>query len=69
MKTRTRYLLFILVVGSLISLFNLGGKDLWDPDETRYGVVAREMREDGNWMLPHFCNSPLAYFLFTSKET
>jgi 4-amino-4-deoxy-L-arabinose transferase-like glycosyltransferase len=53
MKTRARYLLFILVVGSLISLFNLGGRDLWDPDETRYAVVAREMRETGQWVLPH----------------
>ena len=53
MKTRARYLLFILVAGSLISLFNLGGRDLWDPDETRYAVVAREMRETGQWVLPH----------------
>jgi 4-amino-4-deoxy-L-arabinose transferase-like glycosyltransferase len=53
MQTRARYLLSILVVGSLISLFNLGGRDLWDPDETRYAVVAREMRETGQWILPH----------------
>jgi len=53
MKTRGKYLLCILVVGFLISLFNLGGRDLWDPDETRYAVVAREMRETGQWILPH----------------
>ncbi len=53
MKTRAKYLLFILVVGSLICLFNLAGRDLWDPDETRYAVVAREMRETGQWVLPH----------------
>src|SRR5512139_246274 len=53
MKARARYLLFILVLGSLISLFNLGGRDLWDPDETRYAVVSREMRETGQWVLPH----------------
>jgi 4-amino-4-deoxy-L-arabinose transferase-like glycosyltransferase len=53
MKTRAKYLLCILVVGSLISLSNLGGRDLWDPDETRYALVAREMRETEQWVLPH----------------
>jgi 4-amino-4-deoxy-L-arabinose transferase-like glycosyltransferase len=58
-----------MITGLLIFFFNLGGRDLWDPDETRYAVVAREMRETGQWILPHFCSSPLAYFLFTSEET
>jgi 4-amino-4-deoxy-L-arabinose transferase-like glycosyltransferase len=53
MKTQTKYLLFTLMVGFLIFLFNLGGRDLWEPDETRYAVVAREMRETGQWVLPH----------------
>lgn len=43
----------LLFVGGIIFLFNLGDRDLWDPDETRYAVVAREMREGGNWILPH----------------
>jgi hypothetical protein len=30
----------------------LGERDLWEPDETRYAVVAREMREAGHWILP-----------------
>jgi 4-amino-4-deoxy-L-arabinose transferase-like glycosyltransferase len=41
-----------MVLGLLIFFFNLGGRDLWDPDETRYAVVAREMRETGQWILP-----------------
>jgi 4-amino-4-deoxy-L-arabinose transferase-like glycosyltransferase len=48
-----KYFLAIIVLGLLIFFFNLGGRDLWDPDESRYGVVAREMRETGQWILPH----------------
>src|SRR4030042_6779047 len=50
---RKLYLIILFVTSSLIFLFNLGGRDLWDPDETRYAVVAREMKENGNWSLPH----------------
>jgi 4-amino-4-deoxy-L-arabinose transferase-like glycosyltransferase len=53
MEIWTRYLFVILAIGMLLFLFNLGGRDLWEPDETRYAVVAREMRETGNWVLPH----------------
>jgi 4-amino-4-deoxy-L-arabinose transferase-like glycosyltransferase len=30
----------------------LGERDLWEPDEPRYAVIAREMRETGQWILP-----------------
>lgn len=43
----------LLLIGILIFFFNLGSRDLWDPDETRYAVIAREMRESRNWVLPH----------------
>lgn len=52
LDSKKLYLAILLSVGTLIFLFNLGGRDLWDPDETRYAVVAREMRESGNWILP-----------------
>ena len=44
------HFLFSLVI--ILFLFQLGARDLWEPDETRYAVVAREMREGGNWILP-----------------
>jgi hypothetical protein len=33
---------------------NLGQWDLWSPDEPRYGQVAREMVNGGDWILMHF---------------
>lgn len=61
------FFIIVLFVGILVFLFNLGGRDLWDPDETRYAVVAREMRETGNWILPHlngniYAEKPPLYF-------
>ncbi len=53
MKTKRKYFLLLLIVGSFLFLFELGGRDLLEPDETRYAVVAREMRECGNWIIPH----------------
>ena len=74
MEVRTRYLLIILAVGTLLFLFNLGGRDLWEPDESRYAVVAREMRETGNWILPHlngeiYAEKPPLFFWLVNLST
>ena len=53
MELRWKYLLAILIVGGFLFVFNLGGRDLWEPDETRYAVIAREMKDGGNWIIPH----------------
>ena len=53
MDRRQIYFLIILAIGFLIFFFNLGGRDLWEPDETRYAVVARDMEDSGNWIIPH----------------
>ena len=57
---RTKYLFLLLAIGALLFLFKIGDRDLWDPDETRYALVAREMRESGNWILPHLDGSVYA---------
>jgi len=40
----------------LLALFLWGGeyarRDLWAPDEARFALVAREMREGGHWLVP-----------------
>jgi 4-amino-4-deoxy-L-arabinose transferase-like glycosyltransferase len=53
MDQRKIYFLIVLAIGSLIFFFNLGGRDLWEPDETRYAVVARDMKDSGDWIIPH----------------
>ena len=55
--TRPAVQLSILaVISAAIFFFNLGGWDLWNPDEPRYALVAKEMAEGGNWILPHLNN-------------
>lgn len=50
------HLLILALLASLLFFYNLGGWDLWEPDEPRYAQVAREMAEDGNWILPRLNN-------------
>jgi 4-amino-4-deoxy-L-arabinose transferase-like glycosyltransferase len=71
---RTKYLFILLAVGALLFLFRIGERDLWDPDETRYALVAREMRESGNWILPHldgnvYAEKPPLFFWLVNLST
>ena len=43
----------LLLLGLLLFLPGIGGRDLWNPDEPRYAEVAREMRLSGDWLVPH----------------
>ena len=74
MGIKTKYLLLLLLAGASLFLFNLGARDLWEPDETRYAVVAREMRESGNWILPHlngkiYAEKPPLFFWLVNLST
>jgi len=46
----------ILLLGICVALYflNLGGWDLWNPDEPRYAEVAKEMVKGGDWVLMHY---------------
>jgi 4-amino-4-deoxy-L-arabinose transferase-like glycosyltransferase len=48
-----RDLLALALLGALVFLPGLGGRDLWNPDEARYTEVAREMSVLGHYALPH----------------
>ena len=55
----TRYHLPILIALSmLLFLVNLGGYDLWPPDEPRFAQVAREMLDSGDYLVPRMNGKP-----------
>jgi len=56
-KTNVRFILTVLLVGC-IWLVNLGGWDLWNPDEPRYAQAAREIMETGRYFLPQINGNP-----------
>jgi len=74
MDVRGRYVLTAVIIGIALFFFNLGGRDLWEPDETRYAVVAREMKETGDWILPHlngkiYAEKPPLFFWLVNLST
>lgn len=44
---------WVLALAALLFLWQLGGHDLWAPDEPYFGEGAREMVVDGHWLVPH----------------
>ncbi len=48
----------VLVLAAIIFSLNLGGYDLWPPDEPRYALVAREMMDSGDYLHPRVNNQP-----------
>jgi 4-amino-4-deoxy-L-arabinose transferase-like glycosyltransferase len=45
-----RYRLILIALCLVLFSFNLGGRDLWDPDEPRYAGIARGILESGDWL-------------------
>ena len=45
----------MILIGLCLAIyfFNLSQWDLWNPDEPRYGQVAREIVKGGDWILMH----------------
>jgi 4-amino-4-deoxy-L-arabinose transferase-like glycosyltransferase len=48
------------VAAALSVIAACSARDLWAPDEPRYGLVAREMLERGSWLVPTLAGEPYA---------
>ena len=50
--------LALLVLAAVLFFANTWGYDLWPPDEPRFGQVAREMMQSGDYLAPHVNGQP-----------
>ena len=69
MKKSVLLILILVIFGGTLFFFNLGGWDLWNPDEPRYAQIAKEMLQGEGWIVPHlnsevYLDKPPLFFWF-----
>ncbi|HEX4952468.1 MAG TPA: glycosyltransferase family 39 protein [Thermoanaerobaculia bacterium] len=64
----------VALLAALLFLPGMASRDLWNPDEPRYAVVAREMLESGQYFVPHLNGElysqkpPLLFWLMAASS-
>lgn len=58
LEPAARFAVLVLCVATVLTAFV--PRDLWTPDEQRYGQVAREILEGGDWLVLHLGSTPYA---------
>ncbi len=75
MKRSILFLFILLAFGGVLYFYNLGGWDLWNPDEPRYAQIAKEMLQGEGWIIPHLNSEvyldkpPLFFWLMAATAT
>lgn len=52
------HLPLLIALAAALFLINLGGYDLWPPDEPRFAQVAQEMLQSGDYLVPRMNDRP-----------
>ncbi len=58
MPQRVLHLCLLLPLAGFLFSVNIGGYDLWPPDEPRFAEVAREMMSSGDYLVPRVNGQP-----------
>jgi len=51
-------LTLLIILAGILFFFNLGSTSLWDPDEPRQAIMAREMMDRGDYIRPYLNGVP-----------